>query len=133
MQRDPRCPPGMQPIPCQQQQASYVPISVIDAIAFGNGSGNIATWRKQNTLGSNLFYIVRTLWINTPTGSSTATIENGSSASSAAAQRLLDAFALTTSVPFVSNVWTTVSNNNYYQGFANNTTTVGAAYGYQYS
>jgi hypothetical protein len=113
--------------------ASYVPLTIITSKAMGNGAANIATWRAQNTLGANTFYVVRSLVIVSPSASRAFTIEQGSTAADTVAQKIYDAQVLTQNVAFRDNGWTTVQNNDYYEGFANNTDINGAAYGLQYS
>lgn len=113
--------------------ATYLPATLITAKAFGNGAANIATWRYQNTAGAGTFGIVRTLQINTPSSARTVTIEQGSTAADTTSQKILDAYALTASIPYIQNGWITVQNNDYFEGFANNTDINGAAYGYTFS
>ncbi|MFL5309496.1 MAG: hypothetical protein ACJ79H_03475 [Myxococcales bacterium] len=113
--------------------AVYTPATLVISKAFGNGAANIATWRYQNTAGAGTFGVVRTLIINTPSAARTATIEQGSVAADTVAQKILDAYALTANVPYVLNGWITVQNNDYFEGFANNTDINGAAYGYTYA
>ena len=113
--------------------ATYIPATLITSKAFGNGAANIATWRKQNTAGAGTFDVHRTLVVATPTGSSTVTIEQGATAADTTAQKIVDAYALTVNVTFLQNWWITCANNDYFEGFANNTTTNGASYGYSYS
>lgn len=113
--------------------ATYVPSTLITSKAFGNGAANIATWRYQNTGGAGTFGVVRTLIADTPSASRSITIEQGSTAADTTAQKILDAYVLTINVPFVLNGWFTVQNNDYFEGFANNTDINGAAYGYVYS
>ena len=76
-------------------------------------------------------------WRTYPVGKApaarTVTLQQGATAADTAAQRIFDAYALTANVPFVQNGWYTVQNNDYFQGFANNTDIIGAAYGYVYS
>ena len=113
--------------------AAYVPVTLITAKAMGNGAANIATWRYQNTGGAGTFGIVRTAIFNTPTAARTVTVEQGSTAADTVAQKILDAYALTANVPYVLNGWFTVQNNDYFEGYANNTDINAAAYGYTYS
>ena len=113
--------------------ATYTPATLITAKAFGNGAANIATWRYQNTAGAGTFGVVRTLIVNTPSASRTVTIEQGATAADTVAQKILDAYALTASIPLVLNGWYTVQNNDYFEGFANNTDINGAAYGYTFA
>jgi len=113
--------------------AAYVPLTIITSKAMGNGAANIATWRAQNTGGAGTFYIPRTCIFVTPTAARTITIEQGSTAADTTAQKILDATALTANVPYQINGWFTVQNNDYFEGFANNTDINGAAYGYNYS
>lgn len=113
--------------------ATYTPATLITSKAFGNGAANISTWRYQNTGGAGTFGVVRTLVVCTPTGASAFTIEQGSTAADTTAQKIIDAYVLTVNVPYVLNAWITVQNNDYFEGFANNTTTNGAAYGYTYA
>jgi hypothetical protein len=113
--------------------ATYVPATLITAKLMGNGAANIATWRHQNTVGANSFSIVRTAVFNTATAARTVTVEQGSTAADTAAQKILDAYALSANVPYVLNGWYTVQNNDYFEGFANAADIVGAAYGYTFS
>ncbi len=113
--------------------ATYTPATLITSKAFGNGAANIATWRYQNTAGAGTFGIVRTLIVVTPTAARTYTIEQGSTAADTVAQKIIDAFALTANVPDIRNMWATVQNNDYFEGFANNTDINGAAYGYTFA
>ena len=59
--------------------------------------------------------------------------DQGATAADTVAQKIVDAFALTASVTQMWNWWVTVQNNDYFEGFANNTDVVGAAYGYTYA
>jgi hypothetical protein len=113
--------------------ATYVPAQLIATKAFGNGAANIATWRKQNTAGAGTFDVHRTLVVNTPTAARTVTVQQGATAADTTAQRLLDAYALTANVPYISNWWIAIPNNDYFEGFANSTDINGASYGYTYS
>lgn len=110
--------------------AVYTPATLITSKAMGNGAANIATWRYQNTGGAGTFGIVRTAIFNTPTAARVVTLEQGSVAADTVAQKILDAYPLGASVPFIMNGWFTVQNNDYFEGFANNTDINGAAYGY---
>ena len=109
----------------------YTPATLITSKAMGNGAANIATWRYQNTGGAGTFGIVRTA-IFTGTGGTagTVTVEQGSTAADTTAQKILDAVQLVAATPYLLNGWYTVQNNDYFEGFASNTTTNGAAYGY---
>lgn len=109
--------------------ATYVPATLITSKAFGNGAANIATWRYQNTAGASTFGIVRTVIVVTPTAARTVTIEQGSTAADTVAQKIVDAYALTANLSYIINGWYTVQNNDYFEGFANNTDINGAAYG----
>lgn len=113
--------------------ATYVPAELISTKALGNGAGNIATWRKQNTAGAGTFDIHRTTIIQTPTAARTVTLQSGTTAADTTAERIRDAFALTANIPTVLNWWVTVPNNSYFQGFANNTDINGKSDGYTYS
>src|SRR5262245_26368442 len=113
--------------------ATLVPAELISTKALGNGAANISTWRKQNTAGAGTFDIHRTTVIQTPTAARTVTLQNGSTAADTTAERIRDAFALTANVPFVQNWWVAVKNNDYFQGFANNTDINGKSDGYTYS
>lgn len=113
--------------------ATYTPATLITAKAMGNGAANIATWRYQNTGGASTFGIVRTMAFSTPSSARAITVEQGSTAADTAAQKIVDAFVLTANVPQVYNGWYTVQNNDYFEGFANNTDINGAAYGYTYA
>lgn len=113
--------------------ATYVPVTLVTAKAFGNGAANISTWRYQNTAGAGTFGIVRTLVVDTPTAARTFTIEQGSVAADTVAQKIIDAYALTASVPYIFNGWITIQNSDYFEGYANATDINGAAYGYTYS
>lgn len=113
--------------------ASYVPFNILDSKAMGNGSGNIATWQKQNTLGAGSFYIARTLVFDTPTAARTVVVEIGATATATTAQQILPTQALTANVATIINGWFAIANNNYLQGYANNTDINASAYGVQYS
>jgi len=113
--------------------AAYTPATLITSKAFGNGAANIATWRYQNTAGSGTFGVVRTIVVDTPSAARTVTIEQGATAADTTAQKIVDAFVLTANVPQIWNLWLTVQNNDYFEGFANNTDINGAAYGYTYA
>lgn len=113
--------------------ATYVPATLITAKAFGNGSGNISTWQKQNTAGSSTFDVYRTVAVVTSTGARTVTLEQGPTGTAVTTQRIVDAYALTANVQYVLNCWIAVPNNGYFQGYANNTDINGGAYGYTYS
>jgi len=113
--------------------AAYAPLTIITSKAMGNGAANIATWRYQNTGGAGTFGIVRTAVFVTPTAARTVTVEQGSTAADTTAQKIMDAQALTANVQLQWNGWLTVQNNDYFEGFANNTDINGAAYGYNYA
>lgn len=108
----------------------YTPATLITSKVMGNGAANIATWRYQNTGGAGTFGIVRTAIFMTPTAARAVTVEQGSVAADTVAQKILDAVALTANVPYQLNGWIAVQNNDYFEGFANNTDINGAAYGY---
>lgn len=110
--------------------AVYTPATLITAKVMGNGAANIATWRYQNTGSAGTFGIVRTTIINTATAARTVTIEQGATAADTAAQKIVDAYALTANVPYVLQGWFTIQSNDYWEGFANSTDIVGASYGY---
>jgi len=112
--------------------AAYVPATLITAKAMGNGAANIATWRYQNTGGAGTFGVVRTSIFNSAAARA-VTVEQGSVAADTAAQKILDAYILTVNVPFILNGWYTVQNNDYWEGFSNNTDVIAASYGYTYS
>lgn len=113
--------------------ATYTPSTLITSKALGNGAANIGTWRYQNTGGAGTFGIVRTAVFDTPTSSSHVTVEQGATAADTTAQKILDAYALTVNVPAIFNWWITVQNNDYFEGFADQTTVNGAAYGYVFA
>jgi hypothetical protein len=113
--------------------ATYTPATLITAKAFGNGSANIATWRYQNTGGAGTYGIVRTVIAQSPSAARAITIEQGSTGATTTAQQILNAYVLTANVPYLLNGWFTVQNNDYFEGFANNTDINGAAYGYVYA
>lgn len=113
--------------------AVYTPAQLIAGKAMGNGEANIATWRKQNTAGAGTFDIHRTTIIETPTAARTVTLQEGATATGTAAQRIADAYALTANVPWVQNWWIAVPNNDYFEGWANNTDINGASNGYTYA
>lgn len=115
-------------------EATYTPAQLIAPKAMGNGAANIATWRKQNSAGAGTFDIYRSITIQTPTAARTATLQQGATAGDTAAQRILDAYALTANVPFEHpNNWVVVPNSDYMEGFANSTDIVGGGYGYTYA
>jgi len=109
--------------------ATLTPATLITAKLMGNGAANIATWRYQNTGGAGTFGIVRTMTFCSA-AARTVTVEQGSTAADTASQKIVDAYTLTANVPWDKNGWYTVQNNDYFEGFANNTDVVGAAYGY---
>lgn len=113
--------------------AVFTPATLITSKAMGNGAANIATWRYQNTGGAGTFGIVRTIVFVTPSASRTVTVEQGSTAADTTAQKILDASPLTANSEKLVNAWITVQNNDYFEGFANNTDINGAAYGYTYA
>jgi hypothetical protein len=113
--------------------AVFTPAQLIASKVMGNGAANIGTWRKQNTAGATTFDIHRTTIIDTATAARTVTIEEGSVAADTAAQKILDAYPLTANVPLVQNWWIPVPNNDYFEGFANNTDINGASNGYTYA
>jgi hypothetical protein len=113
--------------------ATYVPSQLISPKAMGNGAANIATWRKQNTAGANSFDVHRTLVAESVSAARTITIQQGATAADTAAQRILDAYVLTAAIQFVQNWWVAVPNNDYFQGFANNTDIQAATYGYAFT
>lgn len=111
--------------------ATYIPATLITAKAMGNGAANIGTWRYQNTGGAGTFGIVRTAIFNSAAARA-VTVEQGSTAADTAAQKILDAYVLTVNVPYILNGWFTVQNNDYFEGFANNTDVIAGAYGYTF-
>lgn len=113
--------------------ATYVPAELIATKALGNGAGNIATWRKQNTAGAGTFDIHRTTIIQTPTAARTVTLQKGQNAGDSTAQRIRDGFALTANVPTVLNWWLAIPDGGYFEGFANSTDINGSSDGYTYS
>lgn len=112
--------------------AVYTPAQHITTKAFGNGAANIATWRKQNTAGASTFDIHRTTVINTPTAARVVTIQFGATGADTTAERIMDVYPLTATVPLVQNWWIAVPNNAYFEGFANNTDINGQSGGYTY-
>lgn len=112
--------------------AAYTPATIITAKIMGNGAANIATWRHQNTAGASTLSIVRTS-IFSSAAARAVTVEQGAVAADTAAQKILDAYVLTVNVPYQLNGWYTIINNDYWEGFANNTDVVGASYGYTYA
>lgn len=112
--------------------AVYTPAQLIASKVMGNGAANISTWRKQNTAGSSTFDIHRTTTVCS-VSARTYTIEEGSVAADTAAQKIIDAFLLTVNVPDVRNWWIVVPNNDYFEGFANNTDVVASSSGYTYA
>jgi hypothetical protein len=108
----------------------YTPATLITAKAMGNGAANIATWRYQNTGGAGTFGIVRTAIFVSPTAARAITVEQGSTAADTVAEKILDAVVIGQNVPYQLNGWFTVQNNDYFEGYANNTDINGAAYGY---
>ncbi len=108
--------------------ATYTPATLITAKVMGNGAANIATWRYQNTGGASTFGIVRTN-VFCSVSARAITVEQGSTAADTAAQKILDAVILTVNVPYILQGWFTVQNSDYWEGFANNTDVIGAAYG----
>lgn len=116
-----------------QWAAGFIPATLITSKALGNGAANIATWRYQNTGGAGTFGVARTTIFMTPTAARVVTVEQGATAADTTAQKILDAVALTANVPYPLNGWFTVQNNDYWEGFANNTDINGASYGYTFS
>ncbi len=112
--------------------AAYTPATLITAKVMGNGAANIATWRYQNTGGASTLGIVRTSTFCSVSARA-VTVEQGSVAADTAAQKIIDAYILTVNVPFLLNGWYTIINNDYWEGFANNTDVVAASYGYTYA
>lgn len=112
--------------------AAYTPATLITAKVMGNGAANIATWRHQNTVGAGSYSVVRTATFCS-TAARAVTVEQGSVAADTAAQKIIDAYLLTVNVPYLLNGWFTVQNSDYFEGFANNTDVVAAAYGYTYA
>lgn len=106
----------------------YTPATLITAKAMGNGAANIATWRYQNTGGATTFGVVRQA-IFCSAAARAITVEQGSVAADTAAQKILDAKVLTVNEPYELKGWITIQNNDYFEGFANNTDVVAAAYG----
>jgi hypothetical protein len=113
--------------------ATYTPAILIETKAFGNGSGNIATWERQNTAGAGKLDIHRTLVVDTPSSSRTVTIESGTDSFSITDRKLIDAYPLTANVTFYQNWFVTVPNFSYFHGFANNTDINGKTSGYTYA
>lgn len=117
-------------IPIMKGGATYTPATLITSKVVGNGAANIATWRYQNTGGAGTFGVVRQTVFCSITGARTMTLEQGSVAADTAAQKIWDAVVLGgANVPTMTPWWLTVQNNDYFEGFANNTDLVGAAYG----
>ena len=112
--------------------AAYTPATLITAKLMGNGAANISTWRYQNTGGGGTFGVVRTN-IFSSAAARAITLAQGSTAADTAAQKILDAYVLTVNVPYLLNGWYTVQNSDYWEGYANNTDVVAAAYGYTYA
>lgn len=112
--------------------AVYTPAQLIVTKALGNGAANIATWRKQNTAGAGTFDVHRTTTIQAPAARA-VTIQQGATAADTAAQRLVDAFALTANVPQIWNWWVAVPNSDYFEGFGNSTDLTGSSHGYTYA
>jgi hypothetical protein len=107
----------------------YTPATLITAKVMGNGAANIATWRYQNTGGAGTFGIVRQA-VFCSAAARAVTVEQGSVAADTAAQKIVDAQVLTPNVMAeLVKGWVTIQNNDYFEGFANNTDVVGAAYG----
>jgi len=107
----------------------YVPATLITAKVMGNGAANIATWRYQNTGGAGTFGVVRQA-VFSSAAARAVTLEQGSVAADTAAQKIADAKILTPNEPWsFAPSWITIQNNDYFEGFANNTDVVGAAYG----
>jgi len=62
-------------------------------------------------------------------GQRLSTLQQAATAADTTAERIVDVFALTASVPQIWNWWVAVPNNDYFEGFANNTDINGATYG----
>jgi hypothetical protein len=106
----------------------YTPATLITAKVMGNGAANIATWRYQNTGGAGTFGIVRHATFASAAARA-VTVEQGSVAADTAAQKIMDAELLVANVMKELKGWITIQNNDYFEGFANNTDVVAAAYG----
>lgn len=111
--------------------ATYVPANLITTKAFGNGSANIATWRKVAAGG--VTDIHRTLTVETPTAARTVTLQQGATGVDTTSERIADALALVANVPTILNWWVVVLTAEYFQGFANSTDINGSSYGYTYT
>ena len=107
--------------------AVYTPAPLIKSAVVGNGAANIATWRVRDTANVNIH---RTTVIDTATAGRHMTIEVGATATDTAAQKIMDAQALTANVQLVQNWWIVCAINDYFEGFADATDIVGASYGY---
>jgi len=112
--------------------AVYTPALLIVPTIMGNGAANIATWRKQNVAGAGTFDVHRTTTFDCATGQA-VTLEVGATAADTAAQKIMDAQAITAHVALVQNWWIPVPNNSYFEGFGDTTTIVGSSSGYTYA
>jgi len=108
--------------------ATYTPAQLIAPTIMGNGAANIATWRVRDTVNVNIH---RTTVFDS-TSARAVTLELGATAADTAAQKVLDAYVLTASVPAIFNWWQVAKINDYFEGFANNTDVVGTSSGYTY-
>lgn len=76
--------------------AVYLPAALLPFSSFSS----IATYVASSAATTG---VIRTIQFNTTTASETATVELGGA--DAAAQRLIDAYALTVNVPAIFNGW----------------------------
>lgn len=112
--------------------AVYIPAQLIAPKVMGNGAANIATWRKQNVAGAGTFDVHRTTTFASAAARA-VTVEEGSTAADTAAQKIMDAEVLTVNVVLIKNWWIAVPNDDYFEGFANNTDVIGSSFGYIYA
>lgn len=110
--------------------AVYTPAQLISPKVMGNGAANIATWRVRDTANVNIH---RTTIADSGTAARHVTLELGSVAADTAAQKIVDAYALTQNVPQVWNWWMVAQVNDYFEGFADNTDIIASSSGYTYA
>ena len=90
-----------------------------------------ATAVTQYTTPSVTTAVIRTIWANTATAARTVTVSTGTDGS---ATRLLDAYALTVTVPAIFNVWVAIPTTTTIQALASNATSVNLQIsGYEYA
>lgn len=108
--------------------AVYTPAAVVAQGSLGTGAGTSLLTGTNATV-----YVMRTIHVDTSGSGKTATMSIGADA---AGKRLLDAYALTASVPFVMNGWWVFTGSGAahdLDGNCNSTTVACGVAGYSYS